>query len=278
MDLVSAQQLGENLHRHEVALVILSACQSAALGDTDEPLGSVAVRLTAAGIPAVLAMTHSVLVATTRALFGEFYENLAKGGGIGEALDNARRHLKNLFDQVRFHPLSIRVLAQQLKSRRPAELGQQLEQLLTAGSAVGAPAATTDTPPELVASLQLSLDRLDDTTRQVLPRLGVFQSGAWEPVLLGITEIGEAVWPALRMQLEATALLEAEPLPGVTAPFLRFHPTLAPLLWAQLSADEQARLSAAHRQRYSLPTSYPDIKMNQIPSLLPEYLNVTFKY
>ena len=439
MDLVSAQQLGENLHRHEVALVILSACQSAALGDTDEPLGSVAVWLTAAGIPAVLAMTHSVLVATTRALFGEFYENLAKGRGIGEALDNARRYLKNhpekyqvqrgsrrvplklydwflptlyqsgadvplikkakdkspppeataprtnlpprpeadffgrrrelwdiergfaertrritltgfggqgktalaeeagrwltrtglfqaavilrynaipssdavgvavstlgsvlgeslidataataalrktatlvildnleavapeplrqlldaavnwseaggsrvlcttrmpdfnhphyrvegtrvhrrialeglgrraapddalewfaelqqlppapsvppparealieLFDQVRFHPLSIRVLAQQLKMRRSAELGQRLEHLLATGSAVGASVATDDTPPELVASLQLSLDRLDDTAHQVLPRLGVFQGGAWEQCL-----------------------------------------------------------------------------------------------
>ena len=72
----------------------------------------------------------------------------------------------------------------------------------------------------------------------------------WEHVLLEITEIGEAVWPALRAQLEAAALLEAEPLPGVTVPFLRFHPTLAPLLWAQLSADEQARLSAAYRKRY----------------------------
>jgi tetratricopeptide (TPR) repeat protein len=506
MDLVSAQQLGENLHRHEVALVILSACQSAALGDTDEPLGSVAVRLTATGIPAVLAMTHSVLVATTQALFGEFYENLAKGRGVGEALDNARRYLKNhpekyqvqrgprrvplklddwflpalyqsgadvpllkkargkspqpeataprtnlpprpeagffgrrrelcdiergfaertrrialtgfggqgktalaeeagrwltrtglfqaavilrynaipssdavgvavstlgsvlgeslidadaataalrqtatlmildnleavapeplrqlldaavnwseaggsrvlcttrtpdfnhphyrvegtrvhrrisleglgsraapddalewfaelqqlppapsvlpparealidLFDQVRFHPLSIRVLAQQLKSRRPAELGQRLEQLLTAGSVAGASVATDDTPPELVASLQLSLDRLDDTARQVLPRLGVFQGGVMEDILLDITEIGEAVWPSLRTQLEAAALLETEPLPGVTAPFVRFHPTLAPLLWAQLSADQQASLIAAYRKRY----------------------------
>ena len=72
-DLVSAEKLGFNLHRRNVPLVILSACQSAAQGDNDEPLGSVAARLTAAGIPAVLAMTHSVLVHTTRALFGEFY-------------------------------------------------------------------------------------------------------------------------------------------------------------------------------------------------------------
>ena len=180
----------------------------------------------------------------------EWFAELQQLPPAPSVLPPAREALIELFDQVRFHPLSIRVLAQQLKMRRPAELGQRLEQLLTAGSAGGASATTDDTPPELVASLQLSLDRLDDTARQVLPRLGVFQGGAWEHVLLKITEIGEAVWPALRAQLEAAALLEAEPLPGVNVPFLRFHPTLAPLLWAQLSADQQARLSAAHRQRY----------------------------
>ena len=94
-DFVSAQRLAENLHRHKVALIILSACQTAALGNNDEPMGSVATRLTAAGIPAVLAMTHSVLVQTTRALFGVFYKELVLGHGIGESLDNARRYLIN---------------------------------------------------------------------------------------------------------------------------------------------------------------------------------------
>jgi CHAT domain-containing protein len=94
-DFISAQRLAENLHRHKVALIILSACQTAAVGDNDEPMGSVAVRLTAAGIPAVIAMTHSVLIHTTRALFGAFYGELARGRGIGEALDNARRYLVN---------------------------------------------------------------------------------------------------------------------------------------------------------------------------------------
>jgi hypothetical protein len=90
--LVSARQLGEDLHRRKVALVILSACQSAAQGG-DEPMGGVAVRLTGSGIPAVLAMTHSVLVATTRALFGEFYKHLARGRSVGGALDLARAYL-----------------------------------------------------------------------------------------------------------------------------------------------------------------------------------------
>ncbi len=90
--LVSAEELGDMLHRKKVGLMVLSACQSAKVGG-DEPMGSVAARLTHAGIPAVLAMTHSVLVSATRDLFGQFYKHLARGSGIGEALDNARRSL-----------------------------------------------------------------------------------------------------------------------------------------------------------------------------------------
>ncbi len=519
-DFVSAEQLGANLNRHKVALVILSACQSAAVGgekkqeksegeQPDRPMGSVAARLTATGIPSVLAMTHSVLVHTTRALFGAFYKELAQHKGIGEALDNARRRLFNhpekyevqrgpnrvqlklydwflpalyqqgkdapllkpseagaqpapasqaprsnlprvpetgffgrkhqiweierwfagatrrititgfggqgktalaleagrwltrtgmfqaavfvdysrvqardavtvavqnigtvlgeslidaqaataalaktptlvildnlealapeslqalldaavawslargsrvlcttrrpesghaeyksegtfvhrrmpldglgsvrapdealewcaalmrlppaptvaaprrqalieLFERVRFHPLSIRVLAQQLKTRPPEALGQRLEQLL----AERPPASAGDTPAELIASLELSLDKLDQAARQVLARLGVFQGGAMEDDLIAITGLSESQWPGLRRQLEAAALIEAESLPGVTVPFLRFHPTLAPMLWAQLDPAEQTRLGDAHRQRYYLTSGY----------------------
>ncbi|MFP5287274.1 MAG: CHAT domain-containing protein, partial [Thermoanaerobaculia bacterium] len=516
VDFVAAQRLGENLHQQKVALVVLSACQSAALvdnagaggstaGDAAElAMGSVAARLTAAGLPAVLSMAHSVLVPTTRALFGELYKDLARHRGIGEALDNARRHLANhpqryevqrgpdrvwlslqdwfvpalyqsgedlpllrrprrlktappapapppnnldaapeagfygrrrelwqietwlagptrrltltgfggqgktalaqeagrwllrtgmfqaavfvgyariqaadalavavseigrvlgaslpdaeaarqalaatpalvildnlealaeeplrelldaaalwstaggsrvllttrrpdfghaaykvegtrvhrriqldglgrceapddalewfgelmklppapavpaprrqelidLFARVKFHPLSIRVLAEQAKTRRPSEMGERLERLL---SREAGKAASDETLPELVASLQLSLDRLDPAARALLPRLGVFQAGALENMILEITEIPAADWAGLRRQLEAAALVEPEDLPGVTVPFLRFHPTLAPMLWAQVDSAEQGRLSRALRQRY----------------------------
>lgn len=171
----------------------------------------------------------------------------------------AREALIDLFDRVKFHPLSIRVLAQQLKTRRADELGERLEQLLASGSAEGSSAAamSEDTPAALLASLQLSLDRLDDAARQVLPRLGVFQGGAMEPELLAITGLGEPdLWPGLRRQLEAAALIEAETLPAVRVPFLRFHPTLAPMLWSELDADERARLTAAHRQQYYALAGY----------------------
>jgi len=524
-DFVSADKLGANLHRHKVALVILSACQSAAVeqegkeaadsaeGDAQaadkRPMGSVAARLTATGIPSVLAMTHSVLVHTTRDLFGEFYKQLARQKGIGEALDDARRYLANhpekyevqrgpkrvplelydwfvpalyqpgadgpllteqagetqetkpgptltnlpkapeagffgrprelweierwfadqtrrititgfggqgktalaleagrwltrtglfgaavfvdysrvqardavavavsnigsvlgeslpnadaatkalektptlvildnlealaaeplqalldaavawstaggsrvlcttrrpdfkhedykvegtnihrrivldglgskkapddalqwcatlmnlgdaptvpaparealieLFDRVKFHPLSIRVLAQQLKSRRPANLGERLEQLLSAG---GGAAGNEDTPAGLLASLQLSLDKLDAAARQVLPRLGIFHGGAIQSELLSVTEIPESEWSPLRRQLEAAALIKPENVPGVGVPFLRFHPTLAPMLWAQLDEAERPRLTTAHRRRYYALSTY----------------------
>ena len=82
-----------------VSLVLLSACQSASMGDgedtveTQEPMGSFAYGLTASGVQAVLAMSHSVLTETTRQLFGQFYGQLSRGKGIGAALDTARHHL-----------------------------------------------------------------------------------------------------------------------------------------------------------------------------------------
>jgi CHAT domain len=91
-DYVSAEELGDLLNRQKVGLVVLSACQSAMIGGED-PMGSVAARLTHAGIPSVLAMTQSVLISTTRARFGQFYGELARGRPIGTALDNARRDL-----------------------------------------------------------------------------------------------------------------------------------------------------------------------------------------
>ena len=90
--LVPATLLGDLLNEQQVPLAILSACQSAKLGG-DDPLGSVAARLTRAGIPNVLAMTHSVLVDTTRALFGHLYRELGRGRPLGTALENARREL-----------------------------------------------------------------------------------------------------------------------------------------------------------------------------------------
>ncbi|MDA0918771.1 MAG: tetratricopeptide repeat protein, partial [Planctomycetota bacterium] len=181
-----------------------------------------------------------------------------------------RDELISLFDQVRFHPLSIAVLAQQLKTRQASELGQRLEQLLTVAGAsspsesvspataaeLGLEAPATETLAPLLASVLLSLDQLTDDERQAVRALGVFRGGAFEDDLLAITGFDEDVWPGLRRQLERAALIEAERVPGVGPPFLRFHPTLAPLLWSQLDEAEQSRLTDAHRQRYYQLSGY----------------------
>lgn len=495
---VSAHQLGENLHRSKIALVILSACQTAKLGDApDGALGGVAARLTAAGIPAVLAMTHSVLIHTTRALFGEFYRQLALHRPIGAALDAARRHLANhpekyevqrntervklklhdwfvpalyqhgadgpllvkdaepasatapltnlrarpeagffgrrgelwdierwfagptrritvsgfggqgktalaeeagrwltrtgmfkaavfvdysqsqsadavavavneiaavlgqtlldanaataalkatptlvildnletlpadaltalldaavhwskagetrllcttrrpdfhhpayattgalehrslvlrgltesdalewaaalfrlppaplatpsrdalaaLFERVAYHPLTLRVLVQQIRTRRIAEVSQRLDALLAAPD-VGV--VGEDTPASLLASLRLSLDRLDPAARALLPRLGVFQGGAMEVNLLTIAGFEKVpnLWASVRRQLEDAALLKVEMLENVSVPYLCFHPTLAPVLWAELDYAQRASLKKAFRRHY----------------------------
>jgi tetratricopeptide (TPR) repeat protein len=150
-----------------------------------------------------------------------------------------RNVLERLFKLVDFHPLSIGLLARQLKVRRPAELGQRLEALI---------AETPDNP--LLASLNLSLERLDAEAHQWLPRLGVFQGGAMEHILLMITEFSEEQWQKLRPALESTGLIQPEILPGIRYPYLKFHPTLAPALWSRLSSEEQTELLASHRKKY----------------------------
>jgi tetratricopeptide (TPR) repeat protein len=66
----------------------------------------------------------------------------------------------------------------------------------------------------------------------------------------------ESTWPTLRQSLETTGLIQAEYLPNIAPPYLKFHPTLAPVLWPQLSADEQTDLRTRHRQRYYQLSGY----------------------
>jgi hypothetical protein len=86
-------------------------------------------------------------------------------------------------------------------------------------------------PPELLARLpdQATLPGVIGQVRAKLAELPAAEPAPADP------------WPALRRQLEAAALIQAERLPGVAPPYLRFHPTLAPLLWVGLEAEERAQ-------------------------------------
>jgi tetratricopeptide (TPR) repeat protein len=158
-----------------------------------------------------------------------------------------RDGLLELFKLLDYHPLSLGLLAGQLKQRRALEVHRELAQLVA------------DTPNNpLLASLNLSVSRLDPKAQEWIKRLGVFQGGAFEDDLMAITEIAETEWHELRTQLEATGLIQAESLShlGVGVPFLKFHPTLAPAMWSRLTEPEQQQLLIRHRQRYYQLSAY----------------------
>jgi tetratricopeptide (TPR) repeat protein len=181
-----------------------------------------------------------------------------------------REGLLELFKLLDYHPLSLGLLAGQLKQRRALEVHRELAQLVA------------DTPNNpLLASLNLSVSRLDPQAQEWIKRLGVFQGGAMEPDLLAITEIAETEWNELRTQLEATGLIRAESLSHVGVPFLKFYPTLAPAMWSRLTEPEQQQLLSRHRQRYyqlsgylyvedskSNPQAVRAIAQRELPNLL----------
>jgi tetratricopeptide (TPR) repeat protein len=257
--------LGENLLDTKAAAAALKKTPTLLILDNLEALGGEALKeLLDATIGWSEAGTSRLLI-TTRADdlhhpgFPTKESNLCRYlllGGLGEedALDwfqalmrlppepqvppPHREPLRDLFAKVGFHPLSVGMLARELKTRRIAELGERLEALLT------------QTGSALLASLNLSLERLDPQSASYLPRLGIFQRGSFEINLMEICELDDEKWQPLRRGLEQTGLIQAENVQGFASPFLRFHPTLAPALWAKLDAGEQEQLISRYREQY----------------------------
>ncbi|XCN72570.1 MAG: tetratricopeptide repeat protein [Candidatus Electrothrix aestuarii] len=151
--------------------------------------------------------------------------------------------LINLFRKVGFHPLSISLLAQQLKVRGPADVGERLEALLEEQ-----PVNQADR--SLLASLELSIEQLPAQCREWLPRLGVFQGGCLEEMIEHVTGLKEADWQELRNHLLIAGLMQAERVADSDVTFLRFHPTLAPALWQRLAKEEQDKLLQGYWQAY----------------------------
>jgi tetratricopeptide (TPR) repeat protein len=152
-----------------------------------------------------------------------------------------RNALIELFKLVDFHPLSIRLVALQLKERQIADLVKSLELLLADGQG------------GLVASLNLSLERLDPNLLGLLLKLGVFQGGAFENAILAVTEILPEQWAILQSALVRIGLVQVEEI-GI--PFLRFHPNLAPVLWERLAVNEQKDLRLKHQIIYYFLMNY----------------------
>lgn len=89
--LVSTNELGPLLRDHRIPLVFLEACLTAQA----EASESVASELLKIGVASVVAMSHSVLVETSRRFVEAFYETLAGGERVGDAMLAGQRQLKD---------------------------------------------------------------------------------------------------------------------------------------------------------------------------------------
>lgn len=84
--------LGSLLRDHRIPLVFLEACQTAQAEKASE---SVASELLKVGVASVVAMSHSVLVETARRFVESFYDSLARGVRVGDAMLAGQRQLKD---------------------------------------------------------------------------------------------------------------------------------------------------------------------------------------
>lgn len=89
---VFTSELGPLLRDHRIPLVFLEACQTAQAEKASE---SVASELLKVGVASVVAMSHSVLVETARRFVEAFYEALADGKRVGDAMLAGQRQLKD---------------------------------------------------------------------------------------------------------------------------------------------------------------------------------------
>jgi tetratricopeptide (TPR) repeat protein len=142
--------------------------------------------------------------------------------------------LRALLERLDHHPLAIQLVLPVLRdvplATVCAEFGALLPRFVDD--------AATGRNRSLLASLEYSLNRLTQQQQAWLPRLACFEGGALEENLLAVAEIPQTDWAELRTALEQAALIVAERIVGVTAPFLHFHPVLVPALRGRPGADD----------------------------------------
>lgn len=161
--------------------------------------------------------------------------------------------LRDLLKQLDYHPLAIQLVLPALRetSISLAKIKADFAALLPKFK----DDVETGRNGSLLASLDFSLRRLSEEQRLLLPRLALFEGGASEDDLLAITEIPDGEWAKLRPALERAALITAEQVGNFTAPYLRFHPVLAPYLRSLQGADNEM-LRERYAKRYYGLASY----------------------
>ena len=90
MDLVRATQFGDVMARYNIPLVVLEACRTATKTFSQDTVAGALLRQ---GVGTVLAMGHAVHVDMTRELMEAFYQAIAAGAPLGEAVQAGRQRL-----------------------------------------------------------------------------------------------------------------------------------------------------------------------------------------
>ncbi len=155
-----------------------------------------------------------------------------------------REEVERLLERIHYHPLSINLLACQLKNDSLGALSERLNSQLAA-----LPLSMSPQEQALTATLNLALEKLEPH-RQWLPKMGLFQNGAFENVLQAITDVPEGQWQFLQQALKSSGLIQPEDIEGVSVSFFNFHPRLASKLRERISPAEQQALTARYHQGY----------------------------
>jgi tetratricopeptide (TPR) repeat protein len=154
-----------------------------------------------------------------------------------------RNDLLALFELVQRLPSAIGLLAAQLKDLQVLDVRKELEELLV---------QSPDNP--LLASLNLSVSRLDPEAQEWIKRLGVFQGGAMEDILLKVMGLG---------------LVEDPKIPLARKMFLAMRNGDMLLAMRNGDADAIFRLMMQEAQGQNIPD---DVKLPPIPSELGHQL------
>ena len=124
--LISAHMLSQLLAEHRIPVMVLNACQSAAIDkNAEDCFASVACSLQKAGIRSVVAMSHSLYVSGAKEFVPNFYEHLFKNGNIAEALRAGRKAMYQnasrdcVIGQHDLQDWMVPVLYQQLPANKP---------------------------------------------------------------------------------------------------------------------------------------------------------------
>jgi len=91
--IIDAKDLAQVIRDHRIPLFFLEACQSAKAAQ--DPTASVAAALLDEGVASVVAMNYTVLVETAKRFVTSFYQTLAAGTRVGEAMLAGQRALKD---------------------------------------------------------------------------------------------------------------------------------------------------------------------------------------